>query len=194
MVGLGSQRSYSRGTNLPAVLPYGRGFPDVALMASGPALSVGSGGTIAAMGYRLVIGGQWIGYAGGTSMAAPIWAAVIAIANARRQAGNQPPLGFVNPLIYYIGRTSPDEGPHAVLRDIANGHSDIEFRVVSAQGRSDAHTLAGYCAKSQWDPITGLGVPDVKNLADAFLRYPAHFASEPRIAALSVAAEIVDQQ
>jgi kumamolisin len=175
VVGLGTQRSYSRGTNLPAVLPYGRGFPDVALMASGPALSVGSGGTIAAMGYRLVIGGQWIGYAGGTSMAAPIWAAVIAIANARRQADSQPPLGFVNPLIYYIGRTSPDEGQHAVLRDIANGNSDIEFRVVSAQGRSDAHTLAGYCAKSQWDPITGLGVPNVRNLAEAFLRYPAHF-------------------
>jgi len=179
VVGLGSQRSYSRGTNLPAVLPYGRGFPDVALMASGPALSVGSGNTIAAMGYRLVIGGQWLGYAGGTSMAAPIWAAIIAISNARRHAaGAGPRLGFVNPLLYYIGRTLPDAGPHAVLRDIANGNSDIEFRVVSAQGRSDAHTLAGYCAKSQWDPITGLGVPHVQNLSDAFLRYPAHFRAE----------------
>jgi len=173
--GLTSKRSYSRGTNLPAVLPYGRGFPDVALMASGPALSVGNGGEIAAMGYRLVIKGQWIGYAGGTSMAAPIWATVIAIANALRQANGQAVLGFVNPLIYYLGRTAPDKGPNAVLRDIANGNSDIEFRVVSAQGRVDHHTLAGYCAKSQWDPITGLGVPHVKNLTDALLSYPASF-------------------
>jgi len=175
VVGLGSQRSYSRGTNMPAVLPYGRGFPDVALMASGPALSVGSDGAIAAMGYRLVIAGQWIGYAGGTSMGAPIWAAIIAVANERRSLQTQPPLGFANPLIYYLGRTSPDKGQYAVLRDIASGNSDIQFRVVSAQGRSEHHTLAGYCAKSQWDPITGLGVPHVQNLTDALLRYPASF-------------------
>ena len=179
VVGIASQRSYSRGTNLPAVLPYGRGFPDVALMASGPALSLGNGDAIAAMGYRLVINGKWIGYAGGTSMAAPIWATVIAVANARRQEKGLAPLGFANPLIYYLGRTSPDTGENAVLRDITNGHSDIEFRVVSGQGRSDQHTLAGYQAKSQWDPITGLGVPHVRNLTDALLGYPANFQAKP---------------
>jgi len=179
VVGTSLQRSYSRGTNLPAVLPYGRGFPDVALMASGPALALGNGDGISAMGYRLVINGQWIGYAGGTSMAAPIWATIIAIANARRQANGQPPVGFVNPLIYYLGRTSPDTGKHAVLRDITTGNSDIEFRVVSGQGRSDHHTLAGYRAKSQWDPVTGLGVPDVKNLTEALLGYPANFRAKP---------------
>ena len=177
VVGLSSQRSYSRGTNLPAVLPYGRGFPDVSLMASGPALGIGNG--ISAMGYRLVVNGQWLGYAGGTSMAAPIWATVIAIANARRLAQGQAPLGFVNPLIYYLSRTSPDRGKHAVLRDITNGHSDIEFRVVSGEGRSNHHTLAGYQAKSQWDPLTGLGVPHVKNLTDALLDYPANFQATP---------------
>ena len=179
VVGLSAQRSYSRGTNLPAVLPYGRGFPDVALMASGPALAVGTGDAIAAMGYRLIVNGQWIGYAGGTSMAAPIWATVIAIANARRLANGQPPVGFVNPLIYYLSRTSPDRGDHAVLRDITHGNSDIEFRVVSGQGRTDHHTLSGYCAKSQWDPVTGLGVPHVKNLTDALLGYPAKFRAKP---------------
>ncbi len=174
VVGLSAQRSYSRGSNLPAVLPYGRGIPDVALMASGPALSLGGNG-ISAMGYRLVIDGKWIGYAGGTSMAAPIWATIIAIANERREAKRQPLLGFVNPLIYYLGRTCPDAGEHAVLRDITHGNSDIEFRVVSGQGRSDQHTLEGYQAKSQWDPVTGLGVPHVKNLTDALLAYPANF-------------------
>jgi kumamolisin len=176
--GLGAQRSYSRGPNLPAVLPYGRGFPDVALMASGPALSLGSGEGLSAMGYRLVINGKWIGYAGGTSMAAPIWAAIIAIANARRKANGQPALGFINPLLYYVGRTLPDAGAYAVLRDITSGDSDIEFRVVSGQGRADHHTLAGYRAKSQWDPVTGLGVPHVKNLTDALLAYPARFQAK----------------
>ncbi|HYQ27211.1 MAG TPA: hypothetical protein VER04_08325, partial [Polyangiaceae bacterium] len=109
----------------------------------------------------------------------PIWATVIAVANARRQEKGLAPLGFANPLIYYLGRTSPDTGENAVLRDITNGHSDIEFRVVSGQGRSDQHTLAGYQAKSQWDPITGLGVPHVRNLTDALLGYPANFQAKP---------------
>ena len=179
VVGSGAQRSYSRGTNVPAVLPYGRGFPDVALMASGPALTLGNAEELSAMGYQLVVNGQWLGYAGGTSMAAPIWATIIAIANARRQADGQSPVGFVNPLIYYLGATLPDTGEHAALRGISNGNSDIEFRVVSGQGRSDHHTLAGYCAKSQWDPVTGLGVPHVKNLTDALLSYPANFRAKP---------------
>jgi kumamolisin len=179
VVGTSGQRSYSRGTNLPAVLPYGRGFPDVALMASGPALALGNGDELSAMGYRLVVNGQWIGYAGGTSMAAPIWATIIAIANARRQADGQAPVGFVNPLIYYLGATLPDTGKYAALRGITNGNSDIEFRVVSGQGRSEHHTLAGYCAKPQWDPVTGLGVPNVKNLTDALLAYPASFQTKP---------------
>ncbi|HEY0467713.1 MAG TPA: S53 family peptidase [Polyangiaceae bacterium] len=180
VAGLGAQRSYSRGPNLPAVLPYGRGFPDVSLMASGPALALGTDDELAAMGYRLVFNGKWIGYAGGTSMAAPIWAAIIAIANAHRyDNGKQPPLGFANPLFYYLGSTSPDSGKYAVLRGINNGNSDIEFRVVSGQGRVDHHTLAGYRAKSQWDPVTGLGVPDVKNLIEALLGFPARLQAKP---------------
>jgi kumamolisin len=182
VVGVNAQRSYSRGTNLPAVLPYGRGFPDVALMASGPALALGNGDELSAMGYRLVVNGQWIGYAGGTSMAAPIWATIIAIANARRQANGQPPVGFINPLLYYLGRVLPDGGEHAALRGINNGCSDIEFRVVSGQGRVDQHTLAGYRAKPEWDPVTGLGVPHVKNLTEALLGYPANFRAKPAAA------------
>ncbi len=108
-------------------------------------------------------------------MAAPIWATVIAVANSRRHAQGLSALGFVNPLIYYLSRTAPNKGPNVVLRDVVNGNSDIAFRVVSAQGRSEQHTLAGYCAKSEWDPITGLGVPHVTNLTDALLRYPAAF-------------------
>lgn len=174
VVGLDNQRSYSRGTNLPAVLPYGRGYPDVALMASGPALAVGEGDSVSAMGYRLFVDGNWIGYAGGTSMAAPIWASIIALANTRRQAEGLAPLGFLNPLLYYIARTLPG-GKQAALRDISHGNSDIAFRVVSAQGRADQHTLAGYCAKPLWDPITGLGVPNVLKLTEALLSYPANF-------------------
>lgn len=177
VVGADKQRSYSRGTNLPAVLPYGRGYPDVALMASGPALAVGEDGSVSAMGYRLFVDGNWIGYAGGTSMAAPIWAAIIAVANARRNEQGLAPLGFINPLLYYVAQVLPG-GKQGPLRDISSGNSDIAFRVVSAQGRADQHTLAGYCAKPQWDPITGLGVPNVVKLSEALLNYPANFRAK----------------
>jgi len=127
------------------------------------------------MGYRLVIEKEWIAYAGGTSMAAPIWAAVIALANERRAKAKKPALGFANPLIYYLGQTRPDAGEHAVIRKITSGHSDLEFRVIDGHGSADYFTLAGYRAKSRWDPVTGLGVPNVENLTRALLEYPDNF-------------------
>lgn len=166
------QRSYSRGSSLPEVLPYGRGYPDVALMAAGPSLTRGSDPGPSATGYQLVVNGEWLNYAGGTSMAAPIWASIVALANAERVAARQPQLGFVNPVLYYLGQTRPMSGKYAVLRKIKSGTSDIEFRVVSGEGRSERFTLAGYRAQSQWDPVTGLGVPNVNNLLQALLEYP----------------------
>jgi kumamolisin len=52
--------SYLRGAATPAVVPYGRGFPDVALMATGPSVQRGPGEPVTAQGYPAVVGGQWI--------------------------------------------------------------------------------------------------------------------------------------
>ena len=171
--GTTKQRSYSRGSSVPEVLPYGRGYPDVALMAAGPSLTRGTDPAPSATGYRLVVGGKWLNYAGGTSMAAPIWASIVAAANSARRAKRRPALGFANPVLYYLGPTEPPSGPTAVLRKISSGTSDIEFRVVTGQGHSDRYTLPGYRAASQWDPVTGLGVPNVANLTRVLLEYPA---------------------
>lgn len=172
VVGRRAQKSYSRGSALPAVLPYGRGFPDVALMAAGPSLPHPERSGISSSGYLLVAGGRWISYAGGTSMAAPIWACALAACNERREIAGKPRVGFVNAALYYLGSTRPTSGRNAVLRQIKNGSSDIEFRVVTGHGLTDHHVLAGYQAQSQWDPVTGLGVPNVANLAKALLQYP----------------------
>ncbi len=128
------QRSYSRGSSLPEVLPYGRGYPDVALMAAGPSLTRAAIPGRRRRAYQLVVNGEWLNYAGGTSMAAPIWASIVALANAERVAARQPQLGFVNPVLYYLGQTRPMSGKYAVLRKIKSGTSDIEFRVVSGEG------------------------------------------------------------
>jgi subtilase family serine protease len=81
---------------------------------------------------------------GGTSAAAPIWAAMIALADqyAHRH------LGFVNPAIYRIAR-----GPryHQAFHDITTGNNTVRFA---------AATITGYRAGPGWDPVTGWGSPN----------------------------------
>jgi kumamolisin len=148
---------YARGSNSPAVLPYGRGFPDVALMASGP--SVQRGDVLTSLGYQAVIGRNWIDYAGGTSVAAPIWAAIIALANEARRAAGKGRCGFVNPALYALRKATP-----APFRDITIGQTDVGVRVVNIHGKAVNHRIDGYSACGDWDPVTGLGVPNVRNL------------------------------
>ncbi len=50
-------------------------------------------------------GGGWFGGVGGTSCAAPLWAAFTAIVNQRRAASGLGTVGFPNPLFYKIGHT-----------------------------------------------------------------------------------------
>ncbi|HEY2810504.1 MAG TPA: protease pro-enzyme activation domain-containing protein [Rhabdochlamydiaceae bacterium] len=53
-------------------------------------------------GYAIYYSGQWTIY-GGTSCAAPLWAAFTALINQQRAAAKKPVLGFANPLLYAIG-------------------------------------------------------------------------------------------
>jgi kumamolisin len=107
----------------------GRGVPDVAAvadLATGVAVLDAAGDTV--MG-------------GGTSVAAPVWAALLA--RVREQVGR--PLGFVTPLIYAGGGVG--------LRDVPMGDN------------------GAYAAKRDgWDPCTGLGVPDGRSVADVLTR------------------------
>lgn len=150
---------YSRGAGTPAVVPYGRGFPDVALMAAGATIQRGACEPLTSQGYQAFIGGKWIDYAGGTSVAAPIWAAIIALANKARRAVGLSRLGFVNPLLYKLRDAQP-----APFREITAGAADVAMTVVNAHGRAVTYHLPGYECRSGWDPVTGLGVPHVANL------------------------------
>lgn len=150
---------YARGDSEPAVIPYGRGFPDVALMASGPAVQRSLGEPLSMQGYQAVVGGKWVDYAGGTSVAAPIWAAIIARMNQARRAQGMKRVGFVNPLLYALRRETP-----APFREVTQGHTDVAMNVVNVHGKAVSHRLPGYTAGEGWDPATGLGVPDVTSL------------------------------
>jgi kumamolisin len=54
-------------------------------------------------GYAIYFQGQWQIF-GGTSCAAPLWAAFTACVNEFLAVGNKPALGFANPALYAIGR------------------------------------------------------------------------------------------
>jgi len=80
---------------------------------------------------------------GGTSLATPLWAGMIADVNQYVQSQNQPPLGFINPLLYAMNTGMP----YTAYHDIQIG------------------TNGKYSAGPGWDAVTGLGSPDLYNFA-----------------------------
>jgi kumamolisin len=100
-------------------------------------------------GWSIVSNGS-LGPVAGTSAAAPFWAGAMAlIAQYARQQGVSR-LGFVDPMLYAIASTPQPKPP---FHDITVG------------------TNRFYPATPGWDYATGLGSPDVNNLAQDIVRY-----------------------
>ncbi len=125
-----------------------RGVPDVSADASGHTAMVV---VLSAGGRAMTRDG------GGTSASAPIWAALIALAD--QYAGWH--LGLVNPAIYQIAR-SPRY--HQAFHDITSGNNTVRF---------PPRTITGYQAVPGWDPVTGWGSPDAQVLVPLLARYAA---------------------
>ena len=84
---------------------------------------------------------------GGTSLSCPEWAGIVALAAQINGGG----LGLINPALYAIG---------ADPTRYANDFYDVT--VGNNQADSD---VPGFTAQAGWDPVTGLGTPNVANLA-----------------------------
>ncbi len=107
-----------------------RGVPDVTYSASffwGAYVAWGSSG----QGFE-----DWS--FGGTSLGAPQWAALVAIAD--QAAGHD--LGNINPSLYAL----PDTGSQTAYHDITVGNNSFP-------------PISGYSAAPGWDPASGLGSP-----------------------------------
>jgi subtilase family serine protease len=105
-----------------------------------------------------IVGGKFlIAPGGGTSLAAPVWAAIVALAD--QYAGRH--LGFINPAIYAIGRSSQY---HRAFHDITTGNNTITIGKVKVKG---------FSASRGWDPVTGWGSPDAQVLIPLLARYVA---------------------
>ncbi|MFG3053443.1 protease pro-enzyme activation domain-containing protein [Kitasatospora sp. NPDC048239] len=90
---------------------------------------------------------EYWGTVGGTSGAAPLWAAIIAHANADARCAASGPVGYLNPLLYRLGADA--------LKDVTTGHTNV-----TASGYSGGL----YTAAPGYDMATGLGTPRVDAL------------------------------
>jgi kumamolisin len=93
-------------------------------------------------GVKIVLGGDVV-IGGGTSQSAPIWAGLTAIMDQYLLANGGGLIGEINPLLYRIATGAP----RPAFRDITLGANAVD--------------LAG----PGYDLVTGLGTPDIDNLA-----------------------------
>lgn len=112
----------------------GRGLPDVALNAD------------PAVGYQIVFQGRPT-VVGGTSVAAPVFAAIVALANQRRAKAGQPPLSGLTEQLYAR-------------------HEELSFRDIT-QGNNSFAGVSGFTAKPGWDACTGWGAIEASAFIDA---------------------------
>jgi tripeptidyl-peptidase-1 len=102
---------------------------------------------VAANGYSILIynNGRWE-TVGGTSASTPIWGGIYALINDILLKNNKAPLGFANPLLYQIWSTVP--GAFLNIGDLTTNNDD--------------GCQYGYTSNPNgWDPVTGLGTPNV---------------------------------
>lgn len=103
----------------------GRSIPDVAANAAD------------ASGYSIFFNGEWMRL-GGTSLATPLWAALIA----RMNQNLKYQLGFINPILYRLMNTD-------AFHPIVEGNNNL------------------YQGAIAWNPCTGLGTPNGQKLQEA---------------------------
>lgn len=125
----------SSGAGCEAATGYCREVPDVAANADPNT------------GYVVYDDGSW-GSVGGTSAAAPLWAAVVALTDASQLCGGSS-VGFLNPSLYAIAATT---GYRSSFHDIVTGNDDY-------QGSGYVGGL--YPAGPGYDMASGLGSPKV---------------------------------
>ena len=119
-----------------------RNIPDVALTADN----------------ILVYAGDGTNYSvGGTSCAAPLWAAVAALMNEQSVTAGRPVIGFVNPSIYALGENA---GYGQSFHDITTGSNTW------SGSPNNFYAVTGY------DLCTGWGTPAGKNLINALAGAP----------------------
>ncbi|KAH9923428.1 peptidase S8/S53 domain-containing protein [Epithele typhae] len=104
--------------------------------------------------YRVYINGE-PNAVFGTSASAPVWGAFLTAVNDARIAAGKSPVGWVHPALY-------SDAFAGVWHDVTLGDNKA----------CGVDRTLGFTAAPGWDPITGLGTPDVGKLIEAWLALP----------------------
>jgi kumamolisin len=94
-------------------------------------------------GYSIYTSGNWA-VIGGTSAAAPLWAAFTALVNQARLGQGVGPVGFPNPQLYAIGKGS--------------GYGSAFFDVLDASTNGHFPAVAGFDNATGWGSFDGAGL------------------------------------
>jgi uncharacterized repeat protein (TIGR03803 family) len=111
-----------------------RNIPDVAAVAG---VSI----------WVIAFGGQQ-GPIGGTSASTPLWAGFAALANQQAATAGKPPIGFINPNLYAIGRSAKYSSR---FHDITTGNN------TNAASPTNFFAVPGYDLCTGWGTPTGIG-------------------------------------
>ncbi|KLO11791.1 subtilisin-like protein [Schizopora paradoxa] len=112
---------------------------------------VSANGTYYSANYVVAVAGEFE-LVFGTSCSAPVFGSLITLVNDARIAAGKSPVGFINPAIY--------------TDTFAGAFNDI------THGGNQGCGTAGFTATTGWDPVTGLGTPNLTSLMDIWLSLP----------------------
>jgi len=119
--------------------------------------SKGRGGPdVAAIGHNCpVMQDGYLSPVDGTSCSSPMFASILGYINQHQQNNGKPKVGFVAPLLYAMWSQDP-----STFNDITKGNNWCT-ESLCCDTRSDGGSDYGYLAAKGWDPVTGLGTPNV---------------------------------
>lgn len=131
------------GVSLPSNFSYtGRMYPDVSLIGH----------------YCPVIDNGGLVAIDGTSCSTPLFAAIISKLNQYQLSRNRPKLGWINPILYEMYYQNSNS-----FNDIVEGYNwCTEFTCCGLNERNGSDY--GFKATTGYDPVYGLGTPNVDNM------------------------------
>jgi subtilase family serine protease len=118
---------------------------------------------------------------GGTSVAAPLFAGVLALVNQQRMANYTGPIGFANPFLYRlnageIGSSAPIfdiSAPEYPVALLSHGLNSVNFLIAAVNSVPDENfnIIQGVDSSLRtgggYDNVTGLGVPNIPSFVQA---------------------------
>jgi len=122
----------------------GRATPDLAALGEG---------------YKVMVGGKTKSV-GGTSASCPLVAGLVSLLNEYRLQNGKSTLGFLNPLLYKMGKAK-------------TGYNDVTVGNNRRGEMSIMHYSEGYSCTEGWDAVTGFGTPNFAEMLEFVKTLPS---------------------